>query len=208
MKNLGKDIERIKQMMKTINESSFDSPVESEVPLDVRQESTKVINHFIQNPEIVDYNVSSSDGWFAIKGEDVNKGEPEYSLTYNFNIEYSQRSSYTPARYGTSNDDSYPAEGDNAEYDLDITSVELIKGVTNLNDEYSHKVIYNGKDFTGIMDVKLSNGETASDFIKGAMDDSIQDEERESQSSYEPDYERDDEPDYGMGGNPDDDYIN
>jgi hypothetical protein len=192
MKNLGKDIERIKQMMKTINEGSFDSPVESEVPLDVRQESTKVINYFIQNPEIVDYNVSSSDGWFAIKGEDVNKGEPEYSLTYNFDIDYTQHST----------------DDDNAEYDLDITSVELIKGVTNLNDEYSDKVIYNGKDFTGIMDVKLSNGETASDFIMNTMDESIQDEERESQASYEPDYERDDEPDFGMGGNPDDDYIN
>jgi len=206
MKNLGKDIERIKQMMKTINESSFDSPVESEVPLYVRQESTKIINHFIQNPEIVDYNVNSSDGWFAIKGEDVNKGEPEYSLTYNFNIEYSQRSSYTPARYGTSNDDSYPAEGENAEYDLDITSVELIKGVTNLNDEYSHKVIYNGKDFTGIMDIKLSNGDMSSDFIRNKMDESIQDREREDQADYEPDYEPD-EPDYGPNGNPADDYI-
>jgi|694.fasta_scaffold24857_5 hypothetical protein len=207
MKNLGKDIERIKQMMKTINESSFDSPVESEVPLDVRQESTKIINHFIQNPEIVDYNVNSSDGWFAIKGEDVNKGEPEYSLTYNFNIEYSQRSSYTPARYG-SNDDSYPAEGENAEYDLEITSVELIKSVTNLNDETSSGVIYNGPDFTGIMDIKLSNGEMSSDFIRNVMDESIQDEERESQANNEPDYGRDDEPDYGMGGNPADDYIN
>ena len=43
MKNLGKYIERIKQMMKTINEGSFDEPTESEVPLDVRQESTKII---------------------------------------------------------------------------------------------------------------------------------------------------------------------
>ena len=190
MKNLGKDIERIKQMMKTINESSFDSPVESEVPLDVRQESTKVINYFIQNPEIDAFNVSSSDGWFAIGGEPV--GDTQYILNYNFDIDYSRHST----------------DDDNAEYDLDITSVELIKGVTNLNDEYSDKVIYNGKDFTGIMDVKLSNGETASDFIMNTMDESIQDEERESQASYEPDYERDDEPDFGMGGNPDDDYIN
>ena len=188
MKNLGKDIERIKQMMMTINEGSFDKTTESEVPLDVRQESTKVINHFIQNPEIVDYNVSSNDGWFAIGGEDVNKGEPEYSLIYNFNITFTQRSSYTPARYG-SNDDSYPAEGENAEYDLEITSVELIKGVTNLNDEYSHKVIYNGKDFTGIMDDKLSNGDMSSDFIRNEMDESIQDREREDQSNYEPDYD-------------------
>ena len=79
------------------------------------------------------------------------------------------------------------------EYDLEIESLELIKGITNLNDEYSHKVIYNGKDFTGIMDVKLSNGEMSSDFIKNEMDETIQDEEYKNQSDDEPDYE----PDYG-----------
>ena len=51
MKNLGKDIERIKQMMKTINEGSFNEPTESEVPLDVRQESTKIINFLIFRKE-------------------------------------------------------------------------------------------------------------------------------------------------------------
>lgn len=188
MKNLGKDIERIKQMMKTINEGSFDEPTESEVPLDVRQESTKIINNFIQNPEIDEFNISGNSGWFTIGGEPVDKGEPEYSLTYNFDIEYTQHSSFTPGKYG-SNDDSYPDEGENAEYDLEITSLELIKGVTNLNDEHSHKVIYNGKDFTGIMDVKLSNGDMSSDFIKNEMDDTIQDTERESQANNEPDYD-------------------
>jgi hypothetical protein len=190
MKNLGKDIERIKQMMKTINEGSFNEPTESEVPLDVRQKSTKIINNFIQNPDIDDYRVSSSDGLFSIAGEPV--GDTQYILNYNFDIDYTQHST----------------DDDNAEYELDITSVELIKGVTNLNDEYSDEVIYNGDDFTGIMDIKLSNGETASDFIINIMDESIQDEERDLQSGREPDYERDDEPDYGPNGNPADDYIN
>ena len=208
MKNLGNDIERIKQMMKTINEGSFDKPVESEIPLNVRQESIKVINYFIQNPEIVDYNVSSSNGLFSIAGEPV--GDTQYILNYNFDITYTQHSSFTPGKYGTSNDDSYPDESENAEYDLEIESIELVKSVTDPNDRTKNnsEVIYEGKDFTGIMDIKLSNGETASDFIKNVMDESIQDEERELQASHEPDYERDDEPDYGMGGNPDDDYIN
>jgi hypothetical protein len=84
MKNLGKDIERIKQMMKTINEGSFNEPTESEVPLDVRQKSTKIINNFIQNPNIDNYNVSSSDGLFSIAGEPV--GDTQYILNYNFNM--------------------------------------------------------------------------------------------------------------------------
>jgi hypothetical protein len=187
MKNLGKDIERIKQMMKTINEGSFDEPTESEVPLDVRQESTKIINNFIQNPEIVDYEVKGYSGWFAIGGEPVDKGEPEYLLTYNFEINITRHSSFTSGRYG-SYDDSYPDEGENAEYDLEITSVELIEGITDLNDEYSHKVIYNGPDFTGIMDIKLSNGDMSSDFIRNEMDETIQDEEYNNEQDEESDY--------------------
>ena len=208
MKNLGKDIERIKQMMKTINEGSFDEPTESEVPLNVRQETTKIINNFIQNPEIDAFNVSGNSGWFAIGGEEVNKGEPQYSLNYNFNITYTQHSSFTPGKYGTSNDDSYPDESENAEYNLEIESIELVKSITDLNDKTNSKVIYKGNDFTGIMDIKLSNGETSGDFIKNVMDESIQDEERESQADNEPDFERDNEPDYGKDGNPADDYIN
>ena len=67
MKNLGKDIERIKQMMKTINEGSFDEPTESEVPLNVRQETTKIINNFIQNPDIDNESIViclENLGWF------------------------------------------------------------------------------------------------------------------------------------------------
>jgi hypothetical protein len=192
MKNLGKDIERIKQMMKTINEGSFNEPTESEVPLDVRQKSTKIINNFIQNPDIDDYNVSSSDGLFSIAGESV--GDTQYILNYNFDIDYSQHST----------------DDDAAEYDIDIKSVELEKSVTDLNDKTKNnsEVIYNGDDFTGIMDIKLSNGEMSSDFIKNKMDESIQYEERESQADNEPDYEPYDEPDYGPNGNPADDYIN
>ena len=208
MKNLGKDIERIKQMMKTINEGSFDEPTESEVPLGVRQETTKIINNFIQNPDIDNYNVSSSDGLFSIAGEPV--GDTQYILNYNFDITYTQHSSFTPGKYGTSNDDSYPDESENAEYDLEIESIELVKSVTDPNDRTKNnsEVIYEGNDFTGIMDIKLSNGETSGDFIKNVMDESIQDEERESQADNEPDFERDNEPDYGKDGNPDDDYIN
>ena len=208
MKNLGKDIERIKQMMKTINEGSFDEPTESEVPLNVRQETTKIINNFIQNPDIDNYNVSSSDGLFSIAGEPV--GDTQYILNYNFNITYTQHSSFTPGKYGTSNDDSYPDESENAEYDLEIESIELVKSVTDPNDRTKNnsEVIYEGNDFTGIMDIKLSNGETSGDFIKNVMDESIQDEERESQADNEPDFERDNEPDYGKDGNPADDYIN
>ena len=208
MKNLGKDIERIKQMMKTINEGSFDEPTESEVPLNVRQESTKIINNFIQNPDIDNYNVSSSYGLFSIAGEPV--GDTQYILNYNFDITYTQHSSFTPGKYGTSNDDSYPDESENAEYDLEIESIELVKSVTDPNDRTKNnsEVIYEGNDFTGIMDIKLSNGETSGDFIKNVMDESIQDEERESQADNEPDFERDNEPDYGKDGNPADDYIN
>jgi hypothetical protein len=176
MKNLNKDIERIKQMMSLINEGEFDKSSESEVPLEVRQIATKVINNFIQKPEIDDYDVNGDSGWFSF-GEESEKGEPEYSLYYNFNISYTQRSTFTPGNREATYGDRYPDEGEKAEYDLEITSLEVIKGITNLNDEHSHKIIYKGKDFTGIMDIKLSNGDMSSDFIRNEMDETIQDEE-------------------------------
>jgi len=176
MKNLNKDIERIKQMMSLINEGEFDKSSELEVPLEVRQIATKVINNFIQKPEIDDYDVNGNSGWFSF-GEEAEKGELEYSLYYNFNISYSKSSSFTPGNREATYGDRYPDEGEKAEYDLEITSLEVIKGITNLNDEHSHKIIYKGKDFTGIMDIKLSNGDMSSDFIRNEMDETIQDEE-------------------------------
>ena len=53
MKNLNENLQRIKQMMNTINESSFDKPVEPEISMEIRQGVTKILNDFIQNPEFV-----------------------------------------------------------------------------------------------------------------------------------------------------------
>jgi hypothetical protein len=80
MKNLGKDIERIKQMMSLINEGEFDKTTESEVPLEIRRIVTKIISHFIQKPEIDEFDVNGDSGWFSFNGKDVEKGEYDYSL--------------------------------------------------------------------------------------------------------------------------------
>ena len=208
MKNLGKDIERIKQMMSLINEGEFDKTTESEVPLEIRRIVTKIISHFIQKPEIDEFDVNGDSGWFSFNGKDVEKGQYDYSLNYNFDVIYTQRSTFIPGNQEATYGDRYPDEGEKAEYEIEITSLEVMKGNTNLNDEYSYDIIYNGPDFTGIMDIKLSNGDMSSDFIRNEMDETIQDEECESQANNEPDYGRDDEPNYGMGGNPANDYIN
>jgi hypothetical protein len=177
MKNLGKDIERIKQMMSLINEGEFDKTTESEVPLEIRQIVTKIISHFIQKPEIDEFDVNGDSGWFSFNGKNVEKGEYDYSLNYNFDVIYTQRSTFIPGNREATYGDRFPDEGEKAEYEIEITSLEVMKGNTNLNDEYSYDIIYNGPDFTGIMDIKLSNGDMASDFIKDVLDETIQDEE-------------------------------
>lgn len=181
--NLNENIGRINQMIGLINENdTFHKPSKPEVPLEVRKESTRIISHFIQNPEIEDYVINGHDGSFVIYGEEVNQGAPEYSLVFNFDIDFTQQSTYRPGRYSGPPEDSYPDESEPAEYDLDITSVELLKGVTDSEGKYTDEVIFKGKDFTGIIDVLLSNEQSSLEFIKSVLDDSIQDAEQESQS--------------------------
>ena len=110
MKNLNENIQRIKQMMNTINESSFDKPMIPEITPEVRQGITDVLNGFIQNPEFDDYDLNVNGGNFYI-----GDGEGVFYLEYDFSIYYSSRSSFTPGRmYMDNGDPGYPDEGEPA----------------------------------------------------------------------------------------------
>ncbi len=169
MKNLNENIQRIKQMMNTINESSFDKPVEPEISMEIRQGVTNLLNDFIQNPEFVDDYVKTYDGYFIITNE-----EGDESLMYEFDIDYTQRSSFTPGvMYLPNGDPGYPDEGENAEYDFDITKLIYYK----TDEEGGDVSVYEGKDFTGFLGIKLSNGMTGEEFMFEKFDEQIQENE-------------------------------
>ena len=184
MKNLNENIQRIKQMMNTINESSFDKPVEPEISMEVRQGITNIIKLFIQNPEFVDDRVRTYDGFFVISNE---KGDE--SLMYKFDIDYTQRSSFTPGvPYLPNGDPGYPPEGEPAEYDFDITKLIYFR-----NDEEDGDIsLYEGKDITNFLKIKLSNGMTGEEFMYNKFDDEIQENESQIEDDEpDPDYYRD-----------------
>jgi hypothetical protein len=175
MKNLNENIQRIKQMMNTINESSFDNPIEPEISLEVRQGITKVLNKFIQNPELYDYSVSPYDGKFMIEDE-----EGDETLTYEFDINYSNRSTFTPGvTHLPSGEPGYPDEGTDAEYNFDITRLTYSKFIEGSG----NTVLYKDKDITNFLKVQLSNGMTGEEFMYNNFDEEIQ--EKESDIDYD-----------------------
>ena len=181
MKNLNENIQRIKQMMNTINESSFDKPMVPEITPEVRQGITDVLNGFIQNPEFDDYDLNVNGGNFYIGDE-----EGVFYLEYEFSIYYSSRSSFTPGRmYMDNGDPGYPDEGEPAEYEIEITNLKYVK----FNDG-TDEILYNGKDITNFMNVRLSNEMTGEEFLHNKFDERIQELEAEDEGD-EPDYEPD-----------------
>jgi|688.fasta_scaffold21666_5 hypothetical protein len=175
MKNLNENIQRIKQMMNTINEGSFDNPIEPEISLEVRQGITKVLNKFIQNPELYDYSVSAFDGEFMIEDE-----EGDETLTYEFDINYTSRSSYSSGvMYLPGGDPGYPPSWDFAEYKFDITRLTYSKFIEGSG----NTVLYKDKDITNFLKVQLSNGMSGEEFMYDNFNDEIQ--EKESDIDYD-----------------------
>lgn len=184
MKNLNENIQRIKQMMGTINESSFDKPMVPEITLEVRHGISKILNHFIQNPEFDDDNLEFSGGNFTIgAGEDL-------FLEYEFSINYTTRSSFTPGRmYMSNGDPGYPDEFENAEYEFEITNLKYVKFISG---EGKEEILYNGKDITNFLNVRLSNDMTGEDFLHETFGERIQELEADHEDEgpdYEPDYD-------------------
>lgn len=180
MKNLNENIQRIKQMMNTINEGSFDKPIESEISLEVRQGITKVLNKFIQNPEFYDYSLSAYDGYFMIKDEDK-------TLTYDFDINYTSRSSSSPGvMYLPGGDPGYPSSWNSAEYDFDITRLTYSKYIEGSDDN----ILYEGKDITNFLEVQLSNEMTGENFMHDIFDEEIQEKESDIEPEHnDPDFD-------------------
>ncbi len=75
--------------------------------------------------------------------------------------------------YLPNGDPGYPDEGENAEYDFDITKLIYYK----TDEEGGDVSVYEGKDFTGFLNIKLSNGMTGEEFMFEKFDDEIQENE-------------------------------
>lgn len=171
---LNEQISRIKNIMGvTINESEDQGPSGEAIEV-----AKKVLADVI-NREIDKYSVFDDESFNG--GEImISFGHPDgESVTYYLDTDVSSHSSYSPGRSHMPNGDpGYPDEYTNAEYDLHVQMMEIDNGAG---------VMYKGKDFTDIMNLELSNGETVGSQIDKSFSERIG--EWESEYDSEPDYD-------------------
>lgn len=166
--NLNEEIARIKGMMRKINEQAFDDfdtqITPEEIPYNGDEEferanqlASSIIADVVNRPVekyrfFDDYSFDGSQAYIALATEDG-------ALNYYFDVDFSRHSSSSPATYHD------PAEYTDAEYDFGNPTLEVNDGAN---------VIYKGKDFTDILNVTLSNGQTVGDRMYEEFDEEIQ----------------------------------
>ena len=154
--NLNEEISRIKGIMGIVNEQFEDS--QENTPSEMAQKIASdilsdVVNRPIDKYSIFDDNVfDGSEVMFAFAND-------EGSLYYYFDVDFTRHTSYSPASYYD------PEEHTDAEYDFKPKYMEVSDGAN---------VLYKGKDFTNIMNVKLSNGRIVENHVYDEFDEEIQ----------------------------------
>ncbi len=177
---LNEQIARIKGMMKMINEQEFDDfdtqITPEEIPYNGDEEfenaqrlASSIIAEVVTRPVedytfFDDHSFKNGELYFALTTE-------AGALNYYFDVDFSSHVSSSPATYHN------PSEYSDADYRFTNPILEINDGAN---------VIYKGKDFTDILNVELSSGETVEDILYRDFDEDIQ--------IYSSEY--DDEPDW------------
>ncbi len=140
MKTLNESIERIKGMMKMIQEEDFSAPAQqpAEPSDEIKSIVMGVLQDFARDPYFYDSSVNTSDGFFVIMNDAGN-----YTLEYNFDVNITSYGSYDPGDYYT------PPYQDGPEYD----SEKMTLTVNEISDSGEERVIYKGKDISDFMDM-------------------------------------------------------
>lgn len=144
MKTLNESIERIKGMMKMIQEEDFSTPTQQPTePSGENNDEIKsivmgVLQDFANDPYFYDSSVDTSDGFFVIMNDAGN-----YTLEYNFDVNITSYGSYDPGDYYT------PPYHEGPEYDFENMTLT----VNEISDSGEERVIYKGKDISDFMNV-------------------------------------------------------
>ena len=160
--NLQENINRIKSMMKSINEDEYTPPQLSGRNMKI---VNAIISSFKSKPKIDDSDYDIDGGWFVISLG----GNFTYFLEYTFTVDITSHSSYTPGTYED------PPEGEATEFELGITDMKLY-----VDDE----LVYEGPDVTDFLNIKTQLGRTTGeDVLYNHVDDKIQEIDADSDYS-------------------------
>ena len=143
--NLSEEISRIKGMMKMINEQSFNDNGPSETAKQVASSVIEILYDESYSGSRLFIQLATGDG----------------SLHYHFDVDFSRKSSSSPSSYYS------PAEYTDAEYEFTDAKLEV-------HDYDGNTVLYKGRDFTDVLNVTLSNGQTIEEYLYEKFDERIQ----------------------------------
>lgn len=144
MKTLNESIERIKGMMKMIQEEDFSAPAQQPAEPsgenydEIKSKVMGVLQDFAKDPYFYDSSVNTSDGYFFIMND-----EGSYNLEYNFDVNITSYGSYDPGDYDT------PPYYEGPEYEFENMTLTVYE-VTDSGEE---RTIYKGKDISDFMNM-------------------------------------------------------
>jgi hypothetical protein len=152
MKNqLNEQLSRIKQMMSSIQEQSFEVKKEEGPSEEIKQKVLTALQEFAETGDFGDAECDLNDGWFEIAA-----GDDEY-VKFTFDVDVTGWPSFTPGRSHMSNGDpGYPDEGEPLEWGPENVRIELSTGSRNEEGKWIENTIYEGKDFTDLLNYSLS----------------------------------------------------
>jgi len=154
MKNqLNEQLSRIKQMMSSIQEQSFEMKKEEGPSEEVKQKVFQSLEEFAKDGAFNDAECDLNDGYVEIPLDDNGDG----FIRYRFDVDVTGWPSFTPGRSFMSNGDvGYPDEGEPLEWGPENITIELISLTKNEDGKWDEHTVYEGKDFTNFLDYPLS----------------------------------------------------
>jgi hypothetical protein len=186
MKNLNESIDRIKGMMKMIQESDFS--IMDQLPnkepdqnqWDLKSIVMYVMASFDGPPVFDDHGIDSSGGYFTIIDR-----EYKYELRYEFDLKIISAGYYRPGTYED------PPEGESAEYDFN----DMKLTITDIEDG-NDNVIYSGEDFSNFESMEFAGNErnrptNGAGIMFSYFDDVVNDMAGDNEPDYDDYYDRD-----------------
>lgn len=153
-KQLNEELSRIKQMMSSIQEQSFEMKKEEGPSDEIKQKVFSALQHFAETGEVNDYDCDLSEGYFEIPTDDDSGDE---FVRYRFDVDVTGWPSFTPGRSFMSNGDvGYPDEGEPLEWGPGGVGIELISLTKNEEGKWIENKLYDGPDFTDVLNYDLS----------------------------------------------------
>ena len=152
-KQLNEQLSRIKQMMGSIQENSFEMKKEDGPSDEIKQKVLSTLQEFAETGDFGDAECDLKVGYFESSSDDSG----DEFVRCRFDVDVTGWPSFTPGRSFMSNGDvGYPDEGEPLEWGPMNVTIELIRLTRNEEGKWIENTVYKGNDFIDLLNYPLS----------------------------------------------------